>query len=161
MGWTTLQENFLKNAYDNMSAKEIGELLEKSERAIWIKAHRLGLRSGEGNKFKKITEEDLEFVRANYKHMSNQTMAWKLKRTKASICEMKCKLGVSSIRKWTKEEEDLIREAYGVFQTKDIAAILGRSINAITVRAFKLGVKKGKKIMGFKKSQITLRRNNV
>ena len=156
MGWTTGEIKFLENAYDHMSAKEIGEHLEKSERSIWIKAHRLGLRSGEGNKFKKITEEELEFVRTNYKHMSNQTMAWKLKRTKASICEMKYKLGVSSIRKWTKEEEDLIREAYGIFQTKDIAAILGRSVNSITVRAFKLRVKKGKRVMGFKKNQIVL-----
>ena len=34
LGWTTGEIKFLKNAYDHMPAKEIGELLGKSERAV-------------------------------------------------------------------------------------------------------------------------------
>lgn len=47
-------------------------------------------------------------------------------------------------RKWTKEEDDLLRERYPDTFAKDIAALLNRSISSVHTRVGKLGIKSSK-----------------
>jgi hypothetical protein len=50
------------------------------------------------------------------------------------------KFGVHKYRVWTVQEEDILREYYGVIPTGMLAEYLGRSIKAIQDKAFVIGV---------------------
>jgi hypothetical protein len=47
-------------------------------------------------------------------------------------------------RYWTREEVDYVRDHYETVPLKEIAAKLGRSTNAVTARAKKLGIRTGR-----------------
>jgi hypothetical protein len=48
--------------------------------------------------------------------------------------------GVHKYRVWTVQEEDILREYYGVIPTAMIAEHLGRSIKAIQDKAYVMGI---------------------
>lgn len=50
------------------------------------------------------------------------------------------KFGVHKYRVWTSQEEDVLREYYGVIPTAMLADHLGRSIKSIQDKAFALGI---------------------
>lgn len=84
------------------------------------------------------TPEEVAFLKENWQ-MPLEDLSAKLGRSADSILQRGYKLGLYR-RKWTQEEDDYLREAWGSTSIPYIAKKLGRSQNAIMVRVQRLGL---------------------
>lgn len=89
--------------------------------------------------------EDLEFLRKNWGKMNSFIISERLEKSYKEIKEKAKKLGLKplpgaeSFKGWSHEEENKIIELKNKFKTyKEIAEILGRSSNSISIRLSKL-----------------------
>ena len=87
-------------------------------------------------------EEELQYLRDNYRHGNCQAVADKLGRGLRGVqCKAK-RLGITRDQKtWTRVEEDLLRKIYPVQQVGDTCKQLGRTRMSVSSRARKLGIK--------------------
>jgi len=90
----------------------------------------------------KWTEQDLDFLRENYRKVSNQVIAEELGKTESAIKAKAGVLGLYQSRKWTPEQLRLLNENYADIQTGELANLIGRDIDSIYKKATKLGIKK-------------------
>lgn len=87
--WTTEMVEFLKNNFDTLNFKEIGQILNKSEGAIRAKCHDLNL-----VKKDRWTDTDLFYLTENYAKLSTKDLAQKLNRTESAVQIKARKLGL-------------------------------------------------------------------
>ena len=86
-------------------------------------------------------EEELQYLRDNYRHGNCQAVADKLGRGLRAIQCKAGRLGITRKQKaWTRREEDLLREIYPKQQVSETCKQLGRSRMSITARAGVLGL---------------------
>lgn len=78
--WTKEEVEFLKNNYGAMSAKEIANIIGKTESSVTKKAMRENISAG-----KEWTDEEIEFLKKNYKDMTYRELSRHLNRTKTAI----------------------------------------------------------------------------
>ena len=104
-------------------------------------------------------EEDKQIV-INYKSMPNAELAKRLGRGIIQVRKRAAKLGVSSsLKRWTKEDDDALKSLRGKAPLTEAATQLKRSPSEVSSRAKKLGFKKwripsgrhaGRPVVGFK-----------
>lgn len=93
------------------------------------------------------TEEDKDIIRRDYKQDESSTYAiagklgvsyhavkWQAKRMGL------CKIILQPSRNWGSSEDDLLKELIGLYSTRTVAEMLGRSINAVVIRLSRLGI---------------------
>ncbi len=93
------------------------------------------------------TEEDKDIIRRDYKQDEASTYAiagklgvsyhavkWQAKRMGL------CKRILQPNRKWDSPEDDLLKELIGLYSTRTVAEMLGRSVNAVVIRLSRLGI---------------------
>ena len=77
MTWKIEDVEFLKNNYDKLSVKELSEKLGKSNKSIRAKLERMGIGLRELNRQEifKWNKEQLDFLKTNYKTMTDREIA--------------------------------------------------------------------------------------
>jgi hypothetical protein len=96
----------------------------------------------------KWSEDELDFVKANHKILTNEEIAAKLGRKRNSVQAKVTRLIKSGelepfeLNLWTKEEEDYLKDNYYETPFKEIVAYLKRSKQAIYVHAWHMGLEK-------------------
>lgn len=92
-------------------------------------------------KAKKWTNDEIEFLKENYKHMSYRQISDKTGFSYAAISHKAHKLGLDSRSLWTEKENQIIIDNY--WCNPDVWSLLpNRSREAIKVQARKLGIKR-------------------
>ena len=90
--WSKFEDEILLNNFKNMSHADIQSLLpNRSYNAIYNRIRKLGLRGGV---FCKYTEDEISFIKNNFKTMSDAEIAKHLNKAPASIKEYRRKLGI-------------------------------------------------------------------
>ena len=134
------------------SIVEISKIMNVSRNTIASKLQRLGVKAVD-KRPDNWSEEEIEFLKANYSTMNKEYLAKKLGRSYSTIVSRASMIGIAPerpylARKWTKEDEDCLRKNYNVISRKKIAQKLGRTEEAIHLKAkkMKLGNKTEKRI---------------
>lgn len=97
-----------------------------------------------GFKVNTWTQEQDDFLRSNWKTMSDEDMAASVGHPISSTKARRCKLGLYESKgcrgkDWSQEELDYIREVWGQKTIPEIARKLGRSINAVKIKTQRMG----------------------
>lgn len=92
---------------------------------------------------KRYTQEELEYIKNNFKNMTCKEIGEALGRTEQSV-RAKC-FDLNLHKKeapWTDDEIDFIKKNYMEMKTSDICKFLQRSKSAVELKASRLGLKK-------------------
>lgn len=92
---------------------------------------------------KRYTQEELEYIKNNFKNMTCKEIGEALGRTEQSV-RAKC-FDLNLHKKeapWTDDEIDFIKQNYMEMKTSDICRVLQRSKSAVELKASRLGLKK-------------------
>lgn len=133
------------------SIAEISKIMGVSGNVISSKLQRLGVKAID-KRPQSWSDEEIEFLKANYNTMNKEYLAKKLGRTYATVVARASMLGIapkgSPQNLWSKEEEEYLRKNYNMKSKKLIAKNLGRTEEAIHLKAkkIKLGNKSEKRI---------------
>lgn len=146
--WTPALDAELRRLYARTPSRLIAEQLGRSIQGILCRARRLGLRKDE-NLW--TPEEDAQIAEL-YPTMDTQALAKQMGRTRGAIIAHAAKLGIrkltkplgerSSSRAWTPEEKKEFLRLYPATPARELAAMLGRSVQAIEGYAAKFGIKR-------------------
>lgn len=93
---------------------------------------------------RKVTRQDIKFVKKYYGKMTNKKIAYFLDRHHNYITVIAKRIGLPPLRqysKWTHEKDDFIKENIGLMGHKQIAIELGCSVNAVIHRCKKYKLK--------------------
>jgi hypothetical protein len=150
--WTEEEVEYLKENYGTVSAREIAETLGRGLPGLHSKAATLGLdgRVGHWSHAKRVgawTKEEIEFLKANYLTLGAEACARQLGRTKAAVHGKIRKVGggrpsIGPKVEWTEDELSFLRENYQIMSWEEMAQKLGRTEQAIQVRASMLGMQR-------------------
>lgn len=144
MEWKKEDLDYMKKHYNkDKTIQEIADFFEITYRAVQLKACRMGLT----NPRNKLTHEDINFLKNNYKEVSNNEMAKKLNVDPKTIREVLSKLGLENprslqtpSRKWTKEEEKFLIENYKNFSQAVLAHYLERTPKSVEKKILNLNL---------------------
>ena len=134
--WTVQEESSLialRKKRETISV--MSKNLNRTPSSINAKIDRMHLY---GPSHKMWTEQDLEFVRVNYRHTSRsrKDIASSLHRSEGSIDFAIRSLGLQQIRRtrWSEEEDDLLRDNVGKHSVNHLSKLLHKSVNQIVSR---------------------------
>lgn len=130
--WSHAEETFFKKNYKKLKDSQLTQILGKT---LWEVARRRQTAEWE--------PYELEFVAEMIKDL-----ATKLERTREEIVSMVRHLskrrsdeeGPGRPRRWTEEEDEVIRNSAGKIPTNQLAVKLGRTERAVYNRGYKLGL---------------------
>ena len=152
--WTKEEvKAYLKEHYATKDTDEIADELGMSPEQVRSKAWYLGLKKP------KVDKSWIEsFIIKNHKGMTRKELAEALGLPYTSVCryvrtlKKQGKISVPLLRhieykgdrpkKWTTKEEEYLAKRYLTTSVGEMAKALGRSNNAIRVKAHKMGIKK-------------------
>lgn len=88
------------------------------------------------------TDEEIEFLKTNYKTMTNQEIGEVLDRGEGGVSHQirKLKLSRATQRGWPEEKIKFLKENYGEMSTEKIAERLGCHPRTVTSRAYQMGL---------------------
>lgn len=91
---------------------------------------------------RRYTEQEDEYIVANYHTTLARDIANHLNRSITSIRKRAAKLGQTEpLKRWTRAEDEIIRAGWGKRQLDDVAGELNRCLSETSSRAKKLGCK--------------------
>ena len=88
------------------------------------------------------TDEEVKFLKENYKTMSYKDIGEIIGKTDVQIRTRCFKDGLVKNNAWSEDEINYIKENYQTMTTKDIAEKLGRTMSAVQLKAERCGLKK-------------------
>lgn len=91
---------------------------------------------------KKYTDEEITFVKENYKKLTVKQLAEKLNKSTYNISTILSELGLKKQvhKPWNKEEIEFLKKNYMSMTNTEIAKRLNRSLNSISARMDQLGL---------------------
>ena len=111
--WSEEELNLLEKYYPQGGSKLCKEKgLRRLSRDITNKANILNIRCGKVAR--SWSEEEDAYLRENYSNLNRVELAKNLNRSLDSITNRLNRLGLVSSAKWTKEEEDIVKQYYSV-----------------------------------------------
>lgn len=123
-GWTEDDDIYLAYfVYENdTDLGEAATFLNRSRKAVIVRLKNLRkMDDSVGYIRRKWTEKEDEFLRKNYKIMSNRSLAESLRRTSAAVCGRKKYLGLKRIREISIHREKIIEMAANGYYRSEIA----------------------------------------
>lgn len=93
---------------------------------------------------KTFTKKEIMYVKDNYKRRTNRQLAKSLGRCEDHITYLLDRLNL--VKRWTKEEDELLKRAYPILPLSFIEEALNRTRKSIVSRATRLGIRRGKVI---------------
>jgi len=141
--WTEDELEYLKKHYGKKSFEEIADALGRTVSAVQSKGPQLGLSAQDYL----WTEEEEQFLRENYLRLGAEECAKQLGRTVMAVHGKIRKTGggrpsIGPKVEWTEQELDFLRENYQRLPWGELAEKLGRTEQAIQVRANMLGMQR-------------------
>lgn len=89
---------------------------------------------------KKWTNEEIEYLKSNYKLLSNKIISKNLNRNTMSVRNKACDLKITEKNLWLESEDNYLREFYNKKSQSEISKFLKRTMKAVGSRAFDLGL---------------------
>ena len=148
--WSETEVDYLKKYFEALETKDVAEALGLSINQVWYKASQLGL--------KKLNKNDTAYKRTfiieNYNKMSRDEIAKFLGMTysgvsyyvrvlkKEGLIIETDKSGNEMVVGWTEEDIDYLVKHYPTANNKEMAKTLGKTVNALRVKAHSMGIKK-------------------
>lgn len=118
--WTVSEDRLLRERYPKEGAMPLVEELGRTARAISERARALHVRMIKPVRkppdpllvrHMRYTDEDIEFLRANFQEKGVRFCARKLARPERSVADKARDLGLISYQTWSREEDDILRKA--------------------------------------------------
>ncbi len=119
--WTPVEDDILRGIYGQLSAAETGELIGRTEDAVWLRARTLGLDKRE--EVRPWTHAELHDLRASYATELASVIARRLGRTTSAVSQRAKCLGVVSHKATI--TTSTIHGYFGTVATAEQAYILG------------------------------------
>lgn len=147
--WTEEEEEFLRKNYRDGAISKIAAELGRSSDAVKQTAAKLKLK-----KRNFWTEDELIYLEyfvyendATLKEAA-EFLGRSLIAVRSKLHEMRKEVGGIGYmgKQWTKQEEAFIKNSYQILTCSEIASRLSKSTIAVSSHAFKLGLKKTKKV---------------
>ena len=128
----------------NISNREIGDMLGRSESSINTKAHKLGIKKmNKSDGSKRFSEEQLTFIVKNSENLTVEEISTAIGKSKESIysfvSDKKIKVK-QSIFWWTKEQIDYLVINFHNGNKQEMCDILNKKWKTITKKARELGM---------------------
>jgi hypothetical protein len=139
--WTDDEVEYLRKHYGRVKIADLAEELGRTSYAVELKAARLGLR----RKLVKLTDAQIAQVVENLGKVSYAKMAAELGVDVKTLRRIGAKHGFyarPSIRAWTDEEDQFLRDNYAAKTQRAIAEELERTVDSVSWRLDKLGISK-------------------
>jgi len=137
--WTDGEIKFLRKHYRTATIAELAAELGRTPAAVELKASRMGYT----RKKIELTDMQVEWVKKNLGQISYDNMARKLGVCNTTIMKIAHENGYRpkpNMRPWTEEDDAHLRRYYGVKTRRQLAATLGRTVDAVGMRAGLLGL---------------------
>jgi hypothetical protein len=143
--WTDEEDAQVKKWYPTKGSTFLMQLLDRPRASIQQRALRLGV-NGRGKRWS--NREDV-FVKHNYAKRTATYIAEKLGRTEMSVRQrlITLKLTNATARAWTKQEIEWLRKHYGTTTSAELAAELDRTVDAVEIKAGRIGLSKSSRKM--------------
>jgi len=143
--WTDEEVEYLKEHYGDDGAEGIAHVLNRTKSSVQTKARELDLTDDQARGL--WTEDDEAFLRENYLELGAEECARRLGRSKASVHGKIRKIGggrpsIGPKVEWTEQELDFLRDNYHQLTWEEMVEQLGRTEQAIQVRASMLGLQR-------------------
>jgi len=143
--WTEEELNYLRSQYGTMSAQGIADEIGRTKSSVQTKARELDLTDEQASGL--WSDEDIAFLRENYLKLGADECARQLGRSVASVHGKIRKVGggrpsIGPKVEWSDAELDFLRENYNLLSWEDLSEQLGRTEQAIQVRASMLGLQR-------------------
>lgn len=87
---------------------------------------------------RRYTQEEDDFISANYRAMSYRAIGCRLDRSRKAITARAQRLGLHKLKRWTDAEDQVIRDSTGRLLA-EVAQQLGRGISEVSSRWAKIG----------------------
>ena len=144
--WSNEEEMYLIDNWDVKDISVLMKTLDRTEDSIVRKAERLGLNvHKDPNEYlrKRWSEEEDKILLELYHSVSTEELLKLLpNRTKGSIIKRAKALCINEEnRRWLDEEVTYLEEKWGIISVDCIAKKLGRTKNAILLKAHKIGLR--------------------
>ena len=98
------------------------------------------------NIFRRWSEADLNWLKANYKRYTYKEIAKKLGRTELAIKGVTIVQGwAKPTPKWREDEVRTLKDMYGKVPVKELSKRLGKPKNSILCKAYRLGIARSRK----------------
>jgi len=141
--WTVAEEEFLKKEYGKKQAEDVARELGRSKTSVCSHAAGMGL-DGRPNRW---TKKEEDFLRDNYLEMGADAVAEKLGRTASAIHTKIREVGggresIGPRVEWSEDELGYLRENYQETTWEVLEEKLGRTKQAIQIRAQMVGIKR-------------------
>jgi len=139
--WTSNDIEFLQNNFKKMSDEQLAEKLNRTPQSVERKRNRLKLKKNSSSSTFTL-EEELEIISSN---LTYEEIASKYDITREQARYIFRKHGstdkyVSTSRKWTKEDEEFLKQHYLNKGDKEIAGILNRTPDGVLRKRIKLSL---------------------
>lgn len=134
--WTDAEIARLFDLYETHDKLEIAALLDRSPAAVHGQMMRLGI----AGKVSKWTDAEERILRQHYPN-GVEAVVPHLNRSRWAIKKRATILGLRVASAWTDEDEAIMRASYGVVDTGQLAAQLGRSREALHMQAKRWGLR--------------------
>jgi hypothetical protein len=137
--WTEEDLKLFKEKYPLENLKELSIILNRSRRALIVKAHQIGLiKELKEDENRPYLEKDIEFIKNNYYELGIRGIAKALNRSEGSIRSETMKLGIKSSRWWNESDTNYLKENFESGSKETICDHLHRGWNAIKAKAQEL-----------------------
>lgn len=137
--WTDDEVAFLRKHYRTARIAELATELGRTPAAVELKASRMGYT----RKKVELDDSQVTWVKKNLGRISYDNMAQKLGVCNTTIMKIAHDNGYRpkpNMRPWTEKDDDHLRRYYGVKTRRQIATTLGRTVDAVGMRAGLLGL---------------------
>ena len=141
--WADWELRYLRAHWPAMSDEEIGEKLGRSPTAVRTARYKHGVRINPDE----WSAEDDDYIREHWKDQTDEETGAALGRDPHAVYQRGVSLGLfrrtspsKGKRNWSEEEHEYLRESWGHMTVGGIAKHLNRSVNAVMVRANRLGL---------------------
>lgn len=97
--WAQEEEDYLRQNFGKLDTRIMAENLKRGYKATYNRCYQLGLsKTGTPSSWKRWTQEEKDFLKKNYVHLTNREIAKKLGRSINSVMGMARILGVKKKR---------------------------------------------------------------
>lgn len=142
--WTEKETKYLHEHYHKTLVVKIAVILKRTPDSIENKAELEGLR----HRHPRLTTKQAQYVKDHFGTMTYRALALKFNVNVSTIQLLAERSGYDNgmtWRRWTPEEEALLKELWRTIPRKEVAARLNRSLPSVSVRAEDLGLTKQKR----------------
>lgn len=148
--WSQTEVDYLKKYFEALETKDVAEALGLSITQVWYKASQLGLKKLNKNdtaykrtfiieNYNKISRDEIaKFLGMTYSGVSYYVRALK----KEGLIIETDESGNEMVVGWTEEDIDYLIKHYPTANNKEMAKTLGKTVNALRVKAHSMGIKK-------------------